>query len=279
MSKKGTLYICPTPIGNLKDITFRVIDVLKEVDLILCEDTRTSSKLLSHYSICTKTQSYHKFNEKQAVQKVVELLESGSDIALISDAGTPLISDPGQELVSVLREKEFDIVPLPGANAVTTFMSGVSNPSSKFVFVGFLPKKTNEKFDIFQRYLDTTVVFYESPNRILKTLKEIQEMNPDSEVAIGRELTKVYEEIKQGNVKELIEYYESKQPKGEIVAAVIASQQGTKIDLKVTDSILKLAKLGYSVNEVSKIVSSLFEVPKKEVYQLCLQQKNIFNKK
>lgn len=264
---KGTLYICPTPIGNLKDITLRTIETLKEVDLILCEDTRITIKLLNHYEVKTKMQSYHKFNEKASVDKILGLLTEGKNIALVSDAGTPLISDPGQELVSEVQKLGAKIVPLPGANAVTTLMSAISNPTSEFVFVGFLPKKKNEKQEVFKRFFDTTVVFYESPNRIVKTLEEIQEVTPDAQVAIGRELTKMFEQIKQGAVQDLIGYYKTNPPKGEIVAAVMANSK-TKNDAQVTEGIFKLSKLGYNVNEISKIVSALYSLPKKEVYQL-----------
>ncbi|MDD3420447.1 MAG: 16S rRNA (cytidine(1402)-2'-O)-methyltransferase, partial [Candidatus Gastranaerophilales bacterium] len=167
MTEKGILYICPTPIGNLKDMTFRAIEVLSSVNLILCEDTRTSQKLLNHYEIKVKTKSYHKFNEKQTAKDIISLLKKGQNIALISDAGTPIISDPGCELIKEAIENDIKVLPLAGASAVTTFMSAVYNPSGQFFFAGFLPKKQSEKEAFLRKFKSQTVVFYESPNRLV----------------------------------------------------------------------------------------------------------------
>ena len=270
MTNKGTLYICPTPIGNLKDITFRAIELLGQVDLVLCEDTRTSQKLLNHYSISAKTKSYHKFNEKQSANEIIDLLKQGQNIALISDAGTPIISDPGSELLKCAVENDIKIIPLAGASAVTTFMSGVYNPCGQFLFWGFLPKKQSEKEAVLQKYSALTVVFYESPNRLVKTLEEIQRLNPQAHVAVGRELTKVYEEIRQGTISEILSHYTQNPPRGEIAVAIIGEKQDSS-DIDIKEQILKLTAQNYSVNDISKIVSTLFDVPKKEVYKLALE--------
>lgn len=270
MKNSGILYICPTPIGNLKDITLRAIELLGQVDLILCEDTRTSQKLLNHYSIATKTKSYHKFNEKQTANEIISLLQDGKNIALISDAGTPIISDPGSELLKCAVENKIEIIPLAGASAVTTFMSGVFNPSGRFLFFGFLPKKQTEKETILHKYKSLTTVFYESPNRLVKTLEDIQRILPEAQVAVGRELTKVYEEIRQGTITEILSHYTQNPPKGELAVAIIGEAKNND-DLNVEEQIRKLSLQGYGVNDISKIVSTLFDVSKKEVYKLALE--------
>lgn len=270
MKNKGILYICPTPIGNLKDMTFRAVELLAKVDLILCEDTRTSQKLLNNYSINTKTKSYHKFNEKQTATEIISLLMEGKNIALISDAGTPIISDPGSELLKCAVKNKIKIIPLAGASAVTTFISGVFNPSGQFLFLGFLPKKQSEKEAILRKYKTLTTVFYESPNRLVKTLEDIQKILPEVQVAVGRELTKVYEEIKQGTITEILTHYTQNPPKGELAVAIIGEVQSND-DVDMAEQILKLSTQGYGVNDISKIISTLFDVSKKEIYKLALE--------
>jgi len=270
MKNSGILYICPTPIGNLKDITLRAIELLGQVDLILCEDTRTSQKLLNHYSIVAKTKSYHKFNEKQTANEIISLLQSGQNIALISDAGTPIISDPGSELLKCAVENRIKIVPLAGASAVTTFMSGVFNLSGQFFFLGFLPKKQSEKENILQKYKNLTTVFYESPNRLVKTLEEIKQISPEAQIAVGRELTKVYEEIRQGSVEEILVHYTQNPPRGEIAVAIIGEAKNND-NLDIEEQIRKLNAQGFGVNDISKIISTLFDVSKKDVYKLALE--------
>lgn len=267
---KGNLYICPTPIGNLKDMTLRSIELLGQVDLILCEDTRVSQKLLNHYEIKTRTKSYHKFNEKQAAGEIISLLREGQNIALISDAGTPLISDPGSELLKCAIENDINVIPLAGASAVTTFMSAVYNPCGQFLFIGFLPKKQSGKEMLLQKYKALTLVFYESPNRLVKTLEDICNIFPEIQVAVGRELTKVFEEIRQDSVEKILAYYKQNPPKGEIVMAVIGQQDST-ISSDMTEQILKLGAQNHSVNDISKILSTLFDVPKKEIYSLAME--------
>lgn len=270
-NEKGKLYLVPTPIGNLKDITFRAIETLNMVDLILAEDTRTSSVLLNHYSIKTPAQSYHKFNEKEMSAKIIKKLEEGQNIALISDAGTPLISDPGAVLIAELYSRGIVPVPLAGACAFVTFMSAISLPEPNFEFVGFLPHKQKEREQIFEKCKDHTVVFYESPNRIVNTLMDWQKLFPDGEVAIGRELTKIHEEIKQGKVVDVIDYYTKKPPKGEIVGAFL------KVDTPKQDVeryIRPLLKEGYGAKDISKILAVVFGANKKEVYQQALESIN-----
>ena len=263
-------YVVGTPIGNMEDITLRAMRVLSEVDLILCEDTRVSQKLLNHYEIKNKTKSYHKFNEKQTVGEIISLLKEGKNIALISDAGTPLISDPGSELLKCAIENGIKITPLAGASALTTFMSGVNNPCGQFLFLGFFPKKQSGKELLLQKHKALTVIFYESPNRLIKTLEDIHKVFPEAQVAVGRELTKIFEEIRQGYVREILEYYKKNPPKGEIAVAIIG-QVSEVSGQDMTEQILKLGAQNYSVNDISKIISTLFGLPKKEIYSLAIE--------
>jgi 16S rRNA (cytidine1402-2'-O)-methyltransferase len=196
------LYIVPTPIGNLQDITLRALDVLKQVDLIACEDTRTSGKLLSHYGITTRRISYHDHNERTRTPQLIARMKAGASIALISDAGTPGISDPGFYLVRECHRHDIVVVPLPGPSAVLPALVASGIPSERFVFEGFLPPKKGRKTRLQEIAAETrTVVFYESPHRILKTLAELEDIcGPERPVAVARELTKKFEEVERGSI-------------------------------------------------------------------------------
>jgi 16S rRNA (cytidine1402-2'-O)-methyltransferase len=216
------LYLVPTPIGNLKDMTLRAIDVLKEVDLILAEDTRTSGKLLKHYNISTPMQSHHMHNEHRTINGVIEKLKSGLSVALISDAGTPAISDPGFLLVRTCVDHGIEVDCLPGATAFVPALVNSGLPNDKFVFEGFLPvKKGRQTRLLFLAEETRTIIFYESPHKLLKTLGHFCEyFGEDRPVSVSRELTKLYEETIRGTAKEVLEYYTDKPPKGEIVIVV-----------------------------------------------------------
>ena len=216
------LYLVPTPIGNLDDMTFRAIKVLKEVDTILAEDTRTSGKLLKHFEIDTPMQSHHMHNEHNTVNAIVERLASGETFALISDAGTPAISDPGFLLTRACILNGIDIVCLPGATAFVPALVNSGFPSDTFIFEGFLPAKKGRQARLkFLAQESRTMIFYESPYKLLKTLSNfIDYFGEDREVAVSRELTKLFEETIRGTVKEVLEYYTNKPPKGEIVIVV-----------------------------------------------------------
>ena len=216
------LYLVPTPIGNLDDMTFRAIKVLKEVDTILAEDTRTSGKLLKHFEIDTPMQSHHMHNEHNTVNAIVERLASGETFALISDAGTPAISDPGFLLTRTCILNGIDIVCLPGATAFVPALVNSGFPSDTFIFEGFLPAKKGRQTRLkFLAQESRTMIFYESPYKLLKTLSNfIDYFGEDREVAVSRELTKLFEETIRGTVKEVLEYYTNKPPKGEIVIVV-----------------------------------------------------------
>ena len=216
------LYIVPTPIGNMEDITFRAVSVLKEVALILAEDTRTSSKLLKRYEITTHMESHHKYNEHREIEKIADKILSGSDIALISDAGTPGISDPGFLLVRHCRDRGIDVETLPGPTAFIPALVNSGFPLDRFVFEGFLPLKKGRQTRL--RELSTerrTIVFYESPYRLVKSLIQMAEFfGTEREVAVSRELTKLHEENRRGTFVEMAEWYTQHEPKGEIVIVV-----------------------------------------------------------
>jgi len=216
------LYIVPTPIGNLKDMTFRAVEVLKEVDLILAEDTRTSGKLLKHFEISTHMQSHHMHNEHKTVENLIQRLKSGANVALISDAGTPAISDPGFLLTRACIENNIEVECLPGATAFVPALVNSGLPNDKFVFEGFLPVKKGRQTRLQLLAEETrTMIFYESPHKLLKTLSNFCEyFGDDRQVSVSRELTKLYEETVRGTAKEVLEYYTKKTPKGEIVVVV-----------------------------------------------------------
>ena len=204
-------YVIATPIGNMGDITYRAIETLKEVDLILCEDTRMTKRLLDKYAINKPTMSYHAQSKLSKTDKIFELLEDGKNLALVSDAGTPGISDPGAMLVSQIKSHfggEVEVVPIPGASAVITALSASGLPTHEFTFLGFLPHKKGRE-TLFKEIAEAkrTIVFYESPHRILKTLESLNKFCPSKKVCVARELTKIYEEFKTGTPGELLEYF------------------------------------------------------------------------
>lgn len=225
--EKTKLYIVATPIGNLEDITARALRVLKSVNLILCEDTRNTKKLLNHFDISTPTMSYHAHSKISKIEKIVDLLRGGKKLALVSDAGTPSISDPGSFLIQSLK-KEFDnkidVIPIPGPSAIITFLSASSLHSDSFLFFGFLPHKKGRE-TIFKEIGENkrTSVFYESPHRIIKSLQSMQNfLGEDRLVVVGRELTKIHEQIVSGSPKEMLDYYKDSPDKvrGEFVVGI-----------------------------------------------------------
>ncbi|QKG79244.1 16S rRNA (cytidine(1402)-2'-O)-methyltransferase [Tenuifilum thalassicum] len=216
------LYIVPTPIGNLADITLRALETLKSVNLILAEDTRTSSKLLKHYGISTPLKSHHKFNEHQTVEHIANRIEAGESVALISDAGTPGISDPGFLLVRTCHEKGIDIECLPGATAFIPALIQSGFPCDRFIFEGFLPQKKgrNKRLEALKDE-ERTIILYESPFRIIKLLEQLQSIfGNERMVSISRELTKLHEETIRGTVAQVFEHFKAKPPKGEFVVII-----------------------------------------------------------
>ncbi len=227
IKRMSNLYIVATPIGNLDDITYRAVETLKSVDVILCEDTRVTRNLLDRYDIKKPTISYHSQSKLTKTDHIIELLKEGKNLALVSDAGTPTISDPGVVLVSKVREALGDdvtIIPIPGPTAFVAALSASGLPTAEFTFLGFLPHKKGRQ-TLFREISESkrTMVFYESPHRFVKALESLSELlAPDRKIAIGRELTKIYEEIKVGTVSEIVKYYtdNSDKVRGEFVIIV-----------------------------------------------------------
>ena len=220
------LYVVPTPVGNLEDMTFRAIRVLKEADLILAEDTRTSGFLLKHFGIDTPMHSHHKFNEHKTVENVVQRIKNGQTVALISDAGTPAISDPGFLVVRQCVENGIDVECLPGATAFVPALVASGLPNDRFCFEGFLPQKKGRQTKINLLVNENrTMIFYESPFRLVKTLTQLSEvLGSERKASVSREISKLFEETKRGTLAELIHYFTERNPKGEIVLIVAGSE-------------------------------------------------------
>ena len=268
MAREFDFYIVPTPIGNIQDITLRAIEVLKSVDLIACEDTRVTQKLLNHYDIKTKCFSYHKYNEKERVGYFLKELRDGKKIALVSDAGTPLICDPGAVIVNELTKEGFSISALPGACAITTFLSEIPRNGEEFTFIGFLPRGEKQIEEIAKKYVAQNFVFYESPERILKTLKTIEKVRGDINIAIGRELSKLFEEIVVDNISNVLNHYKDG-IKGEIVCMIYANEDSQDSDVEFKIQALK--NKGFKDKEISIILSTLYNFNKNEIYQKSLK--------
>ena len=270
------LYLVSTPLGNLKDITLRAIEVLDKSDYILCEDTRVSKNLLDKYQIKSKLISNHKFNEKKNVVKIIEHLKSGKIISLISDAGTPSISDPGSILVNECIDNEIKIFPIPGPSAISTAVS-ISGFSDKFLFYGFFPEKKQllaselEKLSEFEN----TLVFFVSPKKINKIIPEIKKNFIGRKIVFCREITKMYEEFIRKNVNEL-DLFE-KEPKGELTVVISEKKINKKVSQKLSESdknIINTMINKLSTKEITDILSQTSNVSKKEIYNYCLELKN-----
>ena len=262
MTKKFQFYIVPTPIGNIKDITLRAIEILKEVDIIACEDSRVTQKLLNHYEIKTKTLSYHKYNERERVDLILSEIKNGKRVALVSDAGTPLICDPGSILLEELRKNKITVSALTGSCAITTFLSQVPRKTEEYTFIGFLPKTDKQIQDIYLKHKYSNMVFYDSPNRIVKSLQIIKNISSNIKVAVGRELTKLFEEIVIDDIDKVIEYF-SGDVKGEIVAMTFAIESDNLQNIQ--DKIEILKSKGFKSKEIAEIISSLYNLNKNEI--------------
>ena len=270
------LYIVSTPIGNLKDITLRAVEILKNSDYILCEDTRISKKLLSKYEIKSKLISNHKFNEKKNIFKIIEYLKSGKVISLISDAGTPAISDPGSVLINECVKNNINIVPIPGPSAVAAAIS-ISGFSDQFYFYGFLPDKKQKIINDLKKLSEftSTIVFFVSPKKINKIIPEIKKYFSERKVLICREITKIYEEFLRMNVDQLKKF--QKEPRGEITVVISEKKIEEKNSKNLSESdIIKINKMinKLTTKEITDIICQNSKVPKKQVYNYCLKVKN-----
>lgn len=238
--ERGRLYIIPTPIGNLEDMTFRAVRMLKEVDLIAAEDTRHTQKLLNHFEISNETISYHDHNRRERIPHLLDKLAAGKQVALVSDAGTPAISDPGYELVKAAIAADHSVVVLPGASAAVSALVGSGLSTEEFLFVGFLPRKKREKEVMLERlkYHQATTIMYESPHRVVDTLQKIRDVYGERNVAIARELTKMYEQFIRGPASEVIEWIRENKLRGECVVVIEgASEEALQANLNWWDDL------------------------------------------
>jgi len=279
----GTLSIVATPIGNLEDITQRALRVLREADLIACEDTRHTRKLLNHFAITTATISYHEHNEKERAEELCEALESGKNIALVSDAGTPLISDPGFRIVQAAVDRGISVVPIPGASAVITALSVSGLPTDQFLFAGFLSARTGARRAKLNelRTVAGTLVFYEAPHRIKATLQEALEVLGNREAVIAREVTKLHEEFARGSLSQLIERLSSSEaPRGEMVliisgqAAELPSPSTTDPNVRLVERIEQLEGEGMDQKSALKQAAKELGVKRADAYRMMVNQKN-----
>ncbi|MDP6162949.1 MAG: 16S rRNA (cytidine(1402)-2'-O)-methyltransferase [Candidatus Thioglobus sp.] len=267
------LYIVATPIGNLSDMSIRAVDILKNVDLVLAEDTRHSKKLFSHYEIDTPLKAFHEHNEKDKTEKVINEINAGQSIAMISDAGTPLISDPGYHLVSKAKKAGLNVVPVPGPSALIAAISSSGVASSSFTFFGFLPSKPVARLKFLQSKanLDETIVFYESPKRILSTLKDMLEVFGKSrEVCLAKEITKSFETILTDKLPILIEYLESDSAhqKGEFVVLVSPTDKIDRVEAdSQLDKLLPILCAEMGASKAAKLAAKITGIDKKHCYK------------
>mgnify|MGYP001297136861 CR=1 FL=1 len=274
--RAGTLFLVATPIGNLEDMTFRAVRILKEVDVIAAEDTRQTRKLLSHFDISTRLTSYHEHNKKTSGEKLIEKLQYGDSVALVSDAGLPAISDPGNELVRDAVDNGIPVVPVPGANAALSalIVSGFSTQS--FSFYGFLPrdKKNQSQWLELLKHRDETLIFYESPHRIVNTLKTIYEQWGNRNIAVARELTKKYEEVIRGDIHACLDYLEDNPPRGEYCVVIEGVEDGSRVEkpwwseLSIEQHVAHYEQSGIDRKQAIKNTAADRGIPKREVYQL-----------
>ena len=271
--EKGILYLVATPIGNLQDMTYRAVDILKSVDKIYAEDTRNSIVLLKHYTINTKLDSYHEFNQDIKTDEIVNELEKEMKIAIISDAGLPVISDPGYKIVSAAINANIAVATIPGASAGISALIASGLPPMPYTFYGFLDSKKTKRISELNnlKYIENTIIFYEAPHRIKETLEDILEVFGDRRCVIARELTKTYEEYIRGSIKELLEIDSIK---GEIVLIVDGYKDEVVKNIDPNSKIEELISLGYKPNEAIKEVSKLFNLSRKELYNSYIDYKN-----
>ena len=277
----GTLYLCATPIGNLEDITYRVLRILKEVDLIAAEDTRNSIKLLNHFDIQTPMTSYHEFNKIDKAYQLVAKLKEGKNIALITDAGTPGISDPGEDIVRICYEEGIEVTSLPGAAACITALTMSGRPTRRFAFEAFLPKDKKERAAVLEELKNETrtIILYEAPHHLLKTVRELLEALGDRELTICRELTKKHEEKIQTTFSALLSYYEEKEPRGEYVLVIcgrsreeiVKQQQASWEEMSIEEHMEYYENQGIDHKEAMKLVAKDRGVSKRDIYQYLVK--------
>jgi 16S rRNA (cytidine1402-2'-O)-methyltransferase len=277
----GTLYLVATPIGNLEDITLRALRILKEVDLIACEDTRHTARLLTRYDIPTPRESYHKFNEERRTPQLLEMLHEGKEIALVSDSGTPLVSDPGYELVSACRKEGIPVIPIPGPSAAIAALAGSGFPSDSFFFAGFLPARGAPRKRRLEELsgIPSTLIFYEAPHRLLASLEDMIAVLGNRRACIARELTKIYEEFLQGTLAELLDLLQAR-PKiqGEITLIIERGNEASAAHewpVSIKQHLeAEMQNSGLSRNEALKTIAKQRGISRKEAYNLLNEELN-----
>ena len=272
----GTLYIVGTPIGNLEDTTFRAIKTLQEVDLIAAEDTRHTSKLLQHFQILTPQLSYHQHNEQSRIPELIEKLNQGKAIALVTDAGMPAISDPGYELVKVCVEANISVVPIPGVTASITALCASGLPTNKFIFIGFLPTKIKLREEQLEKLSNSleTIVLYESPYKLLQTLEDLAKiLGGNRKIVLARELTKLHEEFWRGTVGQAIIHYQNNQPKGEFTLVIAGAEPELPVlsEDTIKQELQELFAQGISRSQASRQLSQKINLSRRKIYQIALK--------
>ena len=271
--KPGRLYICPTPIGNLEDITLRTLNALRLADIIIAEDTREIRKLLDKYLIKKQVISYYKEKEREKLKTIIGLIEEGKNLALVSDRGTPGLSDPGSILIRSCIEEKIEVVALPGPTSIITALIGSGLPTEKFIFIGFLPKKKKQKQEVLSNLLreEGTIILFESPFRLLSTLGVLKEIYGEREIVVARELTKKHEEFIRGKIDEVFSRLSKKKIKGEIIV-LIKGLEEERIEIsekEIKESLLNLVSKGISKKEAVKFVTSQANISKRTVFEIA----------
>lgn len=273
--EQGILYVCPTPIGNLDDITFRVLDILRSVDIIAAEDTRHTLKLLNHFDIKKQMTSYHEHNIREKGPMIVDMLQSGKSVALVSDAGMPGISDPGEDIIKLCIEAGIQVMGLPGPSAalLALVISGLS--TDKFAFEGFLPSKSTDRKKALEglKGEERTIIFYESPHRLADSLKDISAVLGNRRASLSRELTKKFEETIRGTLDELLSVANERQLKGEMVIVVQGAEKSEQEEFDIAAMLLQLLEEGYSRKDAIRLVCEKTGVSKNQVYSESLRLK------
>lgn len=285
-SGSGCLYLVATPIGNLEDISLRALRILKEVDLIACEDTRQTLKLLSHFQIRKPLESYHEHNEMTRAPELVLRIEEGARVALVSDAGTPVISDPGHRLVSLCLRHKIDVIPIPGPSAIVAALAACGLPSEEFTFLGFLPARPTERRRRLQQSASETrsLVLYEAPHRVRATLRDLLATLGNRQAAVARELTKIHEEFLRGRIADLIQMFEEKEPRGEITLIIAPPEENASVGAKPAESsaATTLAERVAQIAAVQNVdrkaalkqAAKEFGLAKREAYKRLLTEEN-----
>ncbi|MGK7923580.1 MAG: 16S rRNA (cytidine(1402)-2'-O)-methyltransferase [Trichodesmium sp.] len=272
----GTLYIVGTPIGNLEDITFRAVQTLQKVDLIAAEDTRHTGKLLQHFQIKTPQLSYHQHNEQSRIPELIEKLNQGKTIAIVTDAGMPGISDPGYELVKACVEANISVVPIPGVTAIITGLSASGLPTNKFIFIGFLPTKIKLRQEQLEQLSNSleTIVLYESPYRLLESLEDLAKiLGRDRKIVLARELTKLHEEFWRGTVGEAIIHYQNNQAKGEFTIVIAGAEPELQVlsEDTIKQELQELFAQGISRSQASRQLAEKINLSRRKIYQIALK--------